>query len=471
MTAMSSPLPRANPDLMVRGEKEGSDRIDILVPFSGVLIELDEDQYRLLQALDGRSTPEQICRRLESDLDVELTPEDVEAFTANAAELGLLSPSYDPPEDHRPLRRKLRCLGARGQLFLQGFRPGRGRHGALIAEVWQALRNNDPGAALAMLEDAHDADPSLGPATGVVRRIFYRAQEESDPLLMRLVAFQPESLLRLMAALGNALFRPAGAFVLLLLCISLVYPLSRITFHAVHPESELHGWAWPLAYAFLMLHMISHELGHALACSRYGRSVPELGIGLMYGFLLIAYADTSAVRLLERRERIVVILAGMAANLLLYCVSVWWLWSGCLWEPVHQGLELVTAAIPLLIFVNLLPVGENDGHHLLAELSGVEDLKDASREALAALLGPRESSDAESKAPSLALATYAVLSPLLMIGVALGIGIGAALYLRARWGWAGILGYAGVLGLLFISFVRHRSATRRTTSPDTAIEG
>ena len=122
----------------------------------------------------------------------------------------------------------------------------------------------------------------------------------------------------------------------------------------------------PWLYGGLAISIVIHEAGHAFATTFYGRTVPRAGIGL-YWLAPVAFVDTSDMWLGTRRERIVVSLAGPAADLVTAGVAgVLALSVGN--ETVAAGLWAFTLPLYLNVLLNLNPLLEFDGYHILTDI-------------------------------------------------------------------------------------------------------
>ncbi|MFK0093486.1 HlyD family efflux transporter periplasmic adaptor subunit [Pseudomonas sp. NPDC090592] len=130
-----------------------------------------------------------------------------------------------------------------------------------------------------------------------------------------------------------------------------------------------------LAALTLMLAKLLHELGHAYTCKRYGARVATMGVALLVMWPVL-YTDTSgAWRLRQRRQRLAIGAAGMAAELALAC------WATLLWSFLQDGMlrsavfMLASTTWILTLAVNLSPFMRFDGYFLLSDLLGVPNLQ------------------------------------------------------------------------------------------------
>lgn len=108
-----------------------------------------------------------------------------------------------------------------------------------------------------------------------------------------------------------------------------------------------------------------HEAGHALAIRHFGRRVRRLGLAIYYLFPCL-YVDSTDMTMAPRRQRIIVALAGPIAGMTVgaACAFI---------AAVDGGLagSLAFKAASLFAFqlvLNLLPILELDGYHVLVDL-------------------------------------------------------------------------------------------------------
>ena len=121
-----------------------------------------------------------------------------------------------------------------------------------------------------------------------------------------------------------------------------------------------------LALTLLQVVSISvHEAGHALAIRHYGRRVRRLGLMIYYLFPA-AYVDSTDMAMATRGQRIVVALAGPigGATVGAICAFIAAFDNGIVGSIAFQGASLFTFQLVL----NLVPILELDGYHVLVDL-------------------------------------------------------------------------------------------------------
>lgn len=180
---------------------------------------------------------------------------------------------------------------------------------------------------------------------------------------------------------------------------------------------------WVLVYGLVLVTMVVHELGHALACKYYGARVGKMGV-LMFFLQPVPYCDVSdAWRFHEGDKRAAVAFAGIFIQLVLAGLALlaWWplrsLGRGAAAVPVVYA----TANIALAI-ANLNPFVRLDGYWILSHLLDVPNLQARARYALRRLVAdPRLPGDPGSRG-ELALAAYGAGS-LAMTAAFWGLGL------------------------------------------------
>ncbi|MEV4916671.1 hypothetical protein AB0K47_07645 [Streptomyces tirandamycinicus] len=140
------------------------------------------------------------------------------------------------------------------------------------------------------------------------------------------------------------------------------------------PALSLPVWGWTVVVCSMLLQTALHELAHGLACRYYGVPVREIGVGLLFYLVPVAYVDrTDAHRLPGRGSRVVIALAGVAQDVL-------WLggWSALsLYADGQFGqLSLLMVWLQIgLLLANLNPLLPTDGYHALESAMGTLNLR------------------------------------------------------------------------------------------------
>lgn len=173
---------------------------------------------------------------------------------------------------------------------------------------------------------------------------------------------------------------------------------------------------------------VCHELSHGIACERLGAQCQSIG----FAFLLFSpcmYCDVSDAWLLEKkRDRIAISLAGIYVELLISAMG-FWIWSATAPGWLHQiSLQVFLAGSIATLVFNANPLLKFDGYYVLADLVEIPNLYARSRQAVRRLaarccLGiptPQDSPLAEERCQTILL-SYGLASLGYQVPVLLGL--------------------------------------------------
>ncbi|TWT96130.1 Peptidase family M50 [Botrimarina colliarenosi] len=234
------------------------------------------------------------------------------------------------------------------------------------------LQSDQPSAVSAATQRAVGQSPWWAPAL--------------NPLAIRLPGFDPTRLLHWLTPLGRLLFSRGFAATLLIAAImvgvTLVGRAEELALELRRLLDLFDPSHAALAVAAVVIAKAWHELGHALACRRMGAECHEVGV-LLLALMPCLYCDASdAWTLPSRWRRTLVALAGVYFELILSVAAA------AAWLVLAPGptrvlaLYLVGVASVSTLLVNLNPLLRFDGYYVLADLWGVANLHQASRETL-----------------------------------------------------------------------------------------
>lgn len=122
-----------------------------------------------------------------------------------------------------------------------------------------------------------------------------------------------------------------------------------------------------------------HETGHGLSCKHVGAPVPAMGFALIY-LTPAFYTDTTAGEVKANRfQRLIIAVSGVWAELMV-CALVTPIWWG---TPPNTAVHDFAYLIILLtgiavVLINWNPLMKLDGYHILCDLIGIQELKEAS---------------------------------------------------------------------------------------------
>ncbi len=134
-----------------------------------------------------------------------------------------------------------------------------------------------------------------------------------------------------------------------------------------------------ILYSLGMIVVAVHEYAHAHACKHYGARVPAMGFALVY-LMPAFYTDTTEGSVKATRyQRLIISMAGIWSELMLYSIvtPIWWGTPPN--TTVHDAayfMMLMTGIASLLM--NWNPLMKLDGYHMLSEILDIVDLKENS---------------------------------------------------------------------------------------------
>jgi putative peptide zinc metalloprotease protein len=136
------------------------------------------------------------------------------------------------------------------------------------------------------------------------------------------------------------------------------------------------NWQGAAAFAIAIAAVKTvHEFAHAYVAKALGNRVPTMGVALIFLFP-VAFADvTDSWRMHSRRQRLLIALAGVLAELVIAGVALF-VWS--LSPPgIVRSVCFVLSSVTLLstLLVNLNPAMRFDGYYVLSDLLGIDNLQ------------------------------------------------------------------------------------------------
>lgn len=127
--------------------------------------------------------------------------------------------------------------------------------------------------------------------------------------------------------------------------------------------------------AALTMVKVVHEFSHAFVATHYGVRVPVMGLAFVI-FWPLAYSDvTDAWRVAQRRKRLLIAFAGIAAELIIagLCLFGWALTSPGKLNSIFFVLS--SGALLATLTINLNPGMRWDGYYLLMDWWGIDNLQ------------------------------------------------------------------------------------------------
>ena len=239
-----------------------------------------------------------------------------------------------------------------------------------------------------------------------------------SPLSIRLPIVRPTHFSPFFLLLAKVLFHPFTAictFIAATICCFLV--VNEVLGHPnslLYDFRKIQGDRWIAILASYLIVKSLHEMGHVLACARWGAHCKEIGILFLF-FTPCLYCDTTDCwKLPSRWQRAAVGAAGIYVEIIIAC------FASMVWLTANDGLERIVAASIMLmcslstIIVNGNPFFRYDGYYILSDMWGVPNLAQQSSTALWRVfvycLGGRKWRSNEFEASALTLACFALLS-------------------------------------------------------------
>ena len=220
---------------------------------------------------------------------------------------------------------------------------------------------------------------SLVTVAGVLPSNAPKANRSLNLLALRVPGINPDGLLDRFLPLANLVFAPVTlCFVALAVCLATLATVVNLDMFADHLRiASKNALASDRVFWILVvisLTKIVHELGHALACKRFGGECRELGVMFLVGVPCL-YCDVSDSWLLDRRwKRILVSAGGMVMELSLAAIATFvWLLSAAGGVRDIAVTVMVVCSVSTLLF-NGNPLLRYDGYFMLSDWMGIPNL-------------------------------------------------------------------------------------------------
>jgi len=314
---------RIRPDLSAQQHcYEGRTSWIVKDPLALQYYRFQEEEYALLQMLDGRSSLQQIKQQFEKQFPgQQLTLEELQQFIASLHASGLLL--ADAPG-------QAEVLHARAQR-----RKRQERNAAMFNLLAMRFRGFDPSALFDVLYPAvRWMFSPLAVLAGLMLMVsaLVLITVEFDVFLRRLPAF-------------HQFFSPEGAF-------------------------------WVLVA--LAGSKVLHELGHGLTCRHFGGRCHEMGLMLLVLAPCLYVNVSDSWMLPSKWRRAAIGAAGMYVELVLasICTFLWWFSEPGVFHHLCLSLMFV-CSVNTLIF-NANPLLRFDGYYILSDLIEVPNLRQKS---------------------------------------------------------------------------------------------
>jgi len=138
---------------------------------------------------------------------------------------------------------------------------------------------------------------------------------------------------------------------------------------------------WDVAAFWLLatVLMAIHEIAHGLTCKHYGGRVAAMGFALIY-LSPAFYTDTTEGMVTgDRHQRLMISVAGVWSELMVCAIATPLWWGTAPGTAVHDFAYTIILITGIgVILINWNPLMKLDGYHMLCEILGIADLKEAS---------------------------------------------------------------------------------------------
>ncbi len=132
---------------------------------------------------------------------------------------------------------------------------------------------------------------------------------------------------------------------------------------------------WVLGLALMPI----HEIAHGLTCKHYGGRVTEMGFMLIYLSPAFFTDTTQGMVTGDRNQRLMISVAGVWSELIICFVATTLWWGTPPGAAVHDFAYTIILITGIgVVLINWNPLIKLDGYHMLCEILGMVDLKEAS---------------------------------------------------------------------------------------------
>jgi multidrug resistance efflux pump len=333
-------------------------------------------QVSMMQKLDGRRSPAEIAAALENEFEQEVPPAKVERFIGFLREKLLLDVSAYPNPEPR-LARAIRALAGRRRLLEAA--PDGSVAAGLVEQAVALIELDRPIDAASHLHAALEVDPASGRARALLAAVhegYFRGHRTTADHMTMVHLWNPDRFL-------GWLDQWAGRFVFsgwgLMSIAALVAVTIPAAVNLTSPPLDSIRWVDFVllrTVIFLPEYFVHEVLGHGFACKHFGGKVEDVGLMLFYGVVPGAYTDVTDVhRFAERRERVIVYLAGVVAEVPMLC---FWCLLYFFTDDrfvLHNAIFLWLVYSLYLMAKNLVPTMVGfDGYYALAHAWELPDL-------------------------------------------------------------------------------------------------
>ena len=195
-------------------------------------------------------------------------------------------------------------------------------------------------------------------------------------LFRKIPLLAPDTFLRRTAFLVRPLFSFGFLLMIGMLLVLALYLVGRQWGQFVSGFEHFYSLEGALSVALALTVAKSvHELAHAYAARLNGVEVPSMGVSLIMLWPVLYTETSGAWRIADRRQRLTIAAAGVAAELMLavLALAIWpFLDPGWLRNTMQFA---ATSLVVLSLAINANPLMRFDGYFVLCDLTGIDNLQ------------------------------------------------------------------------------------------------
>lgn len=193
------------------------------------------------------------------------------------------------------------------------------------------------------------------------------------------VLFEPQAFLKKIYPYVSPLF--TKTFFMIVLCVMAcgIYLTVQRWDDFVHTFSSFFNLEGVMLILFVTIFVkFFHEFSHALMAYKYNVPVSAMGAIFIVIYPILYTETTNVWRLLDRKKRIRVALAGLMAefSLAAFALILWHLLEPGFWQNVSYFVAFISFAIS--VFINMNPLMKFDGYYFLSDLLKIDNLQSRS---------------------------------------------------------------------------------------------
>lgn len=196
-------------------------------------------------------------------------------------------------------------------------------------------------------------------------------------LFIRLRLLDPDRLLTALLPVLRGFYSRTGFMVVAGLGLVAIFLILRQWETYTHSLAEQTTFEGLLQMGIaLSVAKVFHEVGHGLAAKRFGCRVPSMGIAFLVLWPVLWTDTTDAWRLVDRRQRLLIDVAGMATEIAIGALASI-AWAVLPDGPTRSAMFVLSSSTWILtLFVNLSPLMRFDGYYILSDLLDFPNLQE-----------------------------------------------------------------------------------------------